>query len=53
VILPAGADGPVYRNLFTGELIETTDTREGRRALPLAAVFASFPVAMLELMKSR
>jgi (1->4)-alpha-D-glucan 1-alpha-D-glucosylmutase len=48
IVLPTGANGRVYRNLFTGAIIETTDTRQGHRGLPLAAVFAGFPVAMLE-----
>jgi (1->4)-alpha-D-glucan 1-alpha-D-glucosylmutase len=47
VILAAGNAGQVYRNAFTGEIVETTE-REGRRILPLAAVFSSIPVAMLE-----
>jgi (1->4)-alpha-D-glucan 1-alpha-D-glucosylmutase len=47
VLLPAGDEGRVYRNLFTGEIVETIE-REGRRTLPLAAVFSSFPVTMLE-----
>ena len=47
VILAAGNEGRVYRNAFTGEIVETTE-REGRRTLPLAAVFSSIPVAMLE-----
>jgi (1->4)-alpha-D-glucan 1-alpha-D-glucosylmutase len=47
VLLPAGDEGRVYRNLFTGEIVETIE-REGRRTLPLAAVFSIFPVTMLE-----
>jgi (1->4)-alpha-D-glucan 1-alpha-D-glucosylmutase len=47
VMLPAEADGRVYRNLFTGEIVETPE-REAHRALPLAAAFSGFPVAMLE-----
>ena len=46
VLLLAGDGDRVYRNLFTGEIVETTE-REGRRTLPLAAVFSRFPV-MLE-----
>jgi (1->4)-alpha-D-glucan 1-alpha-D-glucosylmutase len=45
VILPAG--GGVYRNLFTGEIVEAVERGE-RLLLPLAAAFSSFPVAMLE-----
>jgi (1->4)-alpha-D-glucan 1-alpha-D-glucosylmutase len=46
LMLPGGVQGAVYRNLFTGEIVETVE-RDGRRALPLAAAFACFPVAML------
>ena len=52
VILPTAGQGRAYRNLFTGELLEIGETGEGRRALPLAAVFAGFPVAMLERVSS-
>jgi hypothetical protein len=38
----------VYRDLFTGETIQITDKRGGRSVLPLADLFAGFPVAMLE-----
>jgi (1->4)-alpha-D-glucan 1-alpha-D-glucosylmutase len=48
LILPAGADGLVYRDLFTGETVQVTDKRGGRSVLPLAALFAAFPVVMLE-----
>ncbi|HSB40920.1 MAG TPA: malto-oligosyltrehalose synthase [Methylomirabilota bacterium] len=47
VLLPSDGRPTTYRDLFTGSLVETRD-REGRRALPLADVFAAFPVAMLE-----
>jgi (1->4)-alpha-D-glucan 1-alpha-D-glucosylmutase len=47
VVLPAGEKGRVYRNVFTGEIVETTE-REGHRILPLAAVFSIVPVAVLE-----
>ena len=50
-ILPSGSDSRTYRNVFTGEIVETTE-REGRRTLPLAAVFSSIPVAMLERAES-
>jgi (1->4)-alpha-D-glucan 1-alpha-D-glucosylmutase len=36
-----------YRNIFTGETVETTPW-ERKAGLPLEAVFASFPVALLE-----
>src|SRR2546422_11677945 len=47
VLLLAGDGGRVYPNRFTGEIVETS-VREGRRTLPLAAVFSRFPVTMLE-----
>jgi len=50
VILP-GAATRVYRNLFTAETIESGDTPEGHRTLPLAAVFSRFPVAILKRAK--
>jgi (1->4)-alpha-D-glucan 1-alpha-D-glucosylmutase len=46
LILPAGAGSGVYRNLFTGDIVEPVE-REGRSRLPVAAVLARFPVAML------
>ncbi|MFQ5830642.1 MAG: malto-oligosyltrehalose synthase, partial [Candidatus Methylomirabilia bacterium] len=45
--LPKEAPGRRYRNLFTGETVEAVE-REGSPALPLEAIFASFPVALLE-----
>jgi (1->4)-alpha-D-glucan 1-alpha-D-glucosylmutase len=50
VILP-GAATRMYRNLFTAETIESGDTPEGHRTLPLAALFSHFPVAILERAK--
>ena len=50
LILPAGVEGRVYRNLFTGETVGTVE-REGRLALPAATVFSILPVAMLERVK--
>jgi len=47
VALPEDAPGHRYRNLFTGEVVEVAE-RAGRAALALAAVLASFPVALLE-----
>jgi (1->4)-alpha-D-glucan 1-alpha-D-glucosylmutase len=35
-----------FRNVFTGELVEPVE-RHGYKALPLAGVFANFPVALL------
>jgi (1->4)-alpha-D-glucan 1-alpha-D-glucosylmutase len=45
--LQPGSAGRVYRNLFTGETVESRE-RDGRPALELARVFASLPVAILE-----
>ena len=42
--LPEG--GRRWRNVFTGEVLERAE-RDGRACLPLAAVFANFPVALL------
>ena len=47
VILPPGGGRTGYRNLLTGEVVAIRD-RDGRRILPLATLFAAFPVAMLE-----
>lgn len=44
--LPADAAGSRFRNVLTGELVEGTE-REGQPALPVEAVFTSFPVALL------
>jgi (1->4)-alpha-D-glucan 1-alpha-D-glucosylmutase len=46
VALPESLRGRSYRHLFTGETVAVV-TSEGRPALPLAAVFGTFPVAML------
>jgi (1->4)-alpha-D-glucan 1-alpha-D-glucosylmutase len=46
LLLPADQPGQVYQNLFTGERL-TGETSEGKVALPLAKVLASFPVALL------
>jgi (1->4)-alpha-D-glucan 1-alpha-D-glucosylmutase len=45
--VPGAGDGAAYRNVFTGETVRAVDG-EGGTALPLAEVFASFPVALLE-----
>lgn len=39
--------GAQYRNIFTGEVI-TVERNEGASLLPLARLFANFPVALLE-----
>ena len=51
LIVP-GPAGRRYRDIFTDETIETVE-RDGAVALPLAQVFASFPVAVLELTSDR
>jgi (1->4)-alpha-D-glucan 1-alpha-D-glucosylmutase len=51
VALPPGEGERVYRNVFTGEIVEATDTREGHRVLALSAVFSSFPAALLVSVK--
>lgn len=45
--LPQDAPGGHYRNLFTEEVLEVVE-RQGQRGLALDAVFANFPVALLE-----
>jgi (1->4)-alpha-D-glucan 1-alpha-D-glucosylmutase len=47
ITLPADAAGRRYRNVFTGETVEAVE-REGRPMLAAEAIFASFPVALLE-----
>jgi (1->4)-alpha-D-glucan 1-alpha-D-glucosylmutase len=47
VVLPPGGGPAAYRHLLTGEVVESRE-HEGQRTLPLAGVFRSFPVAMLE-----
>jgi maltooligosyltrehalose synthase len=46
--VPDGQAGQTYRNVFTGE---TVAALEGEQSvvLPLREIFASFPVALLEL----
>ena len=44
--LPAWASR-AYRNVLTGERVEVA-TREGRPVLPLEAVLATFPLALLD-----
>jgi (1->4)-alpha-D-glucan 1-alpha-D-glucosylmutase len=45
--VPGHAAGQAYRNLFTDEILRTV-AGDGATELPLADVFASFPVALLE-----
>jgi (1->4)-alpha-D-glucan 1-alpha-D-glucosylmutase len=47
LILTNGARARYYRNIFTGEIIEAVE-RDDVIGLPLAEVFANFPVALLE-----
>ena len=51
VVLPPGGGGRVYRHLFTGEIVEATDTRDGHHRLRVSTVFSSFPVALLVCVK--
>jgi (1->4)-alpha-D-glucan 1-alpha-D-glucosylmutase len=46
--LPEDWPGHRYRNVLTAEVVPVS-THEGRPALPVEAVLASFPVALLEL----
>jgi (1->4)-alpha-D-glucan 1-alpha-D-glucosylmutase len=46
LVLPEGGAGR-YRNVITGELLESVEC-SGKAGLPLALVFASAPVALLE-----
>jgi (1->4)-alpha-D-glucan 1-alpha-D-glucosylmutase len=47
--LPLSSEGaaPAYRNRLTGRVL-VTESRDGEPGLPLAAVLAEFPVALLE-----
>jgi (1->4)-alpha-D-glucan 1-alpha-D-glucosylmutase len=45
LFLPGGEPGRRWQNVFTGEVL-TAASREGQAALPLAEVFAHFPVAL-------
>jgi (1->4)-alpha-D-glucan 1-alpha-D-glucosylmutase len=47
LILPHGCHARQYLNIFTDEIIDT-DPKAKRSSLPLARVFAVFPVAALE-----
>jgi (1->4)-alpha-D-glucan 1-alpha-D-glucosylmutase len=47
--LPSAQSGSRYRNLFTHECLEPKPTRQGHPPqLPLARIFRTFPVALLE-----
>jgi hypothetical protein len=45
--VPDERAAPAYRNVLTGEQVAIT-ARDGRPGLALDAVFAIFPVALLE-----
>jgi (1->4)-alpha-D-glucan 1-alpha-D-glucosylmutase len=47
LLLPEEISGKTFRNIFTGETLQQTETNR-ERALPLCQVFSNFPVAMLE-----
>ena len=47
LVLPEEIVGNHFRNLFTGETIDRVE-QSGKGGIPLAEVFAHFPVAMLE-----
>jgi (1->4)-alpha-D-glucan 1-alpha-D-glucosylmutase len=47
LIVPEEA-GTEYRNLFTGEVLTAAFQAKGKNGMPLADVFANFPVALLE-----
>ncbi|MCI0623541.1 MAG: malto-oligosyltrehalose synthase [Acidobacteria bacterium] len=47
LVLPGDVTGRGFRNLLTGEKV-LADSRDSKPALPLAAVFQFFPVALLE-----
>ena len=47
LVLPGDITDRVFRNVLTGERVRA-DSQDGKPTLPLAAVFQSFPVALLE-----
>jgi (1->4)-alpha-D-glucan 1-alpha-D-glucosylmutase len=47
IVLPPEAEGGRYRNVFTGEILES-ERQEGGERLYLGEVLADFPVALLE-----
>jgi maltooligosyltrehalose synthase len=46
LVLPGVPSGRRWQNIFTGEYVDAVE-REGQTILPLAKVFANFPVALL------
>ena len=52
LVLPGAVAGQRYRNIFTDEIVDAVE-RQGEVGLPLARVFASFPVALLERLGER
>jgi (1->4)-alpha-D-glucan 1-alpha-D-glucosylmutase len=46
LVLPGVRPAQRLRNIFTGEILETRE-QDGQTILPLAEVFAHFPVALL------
>ena len=51
VVIPDEMTGGEFFNIFTGETVRE-DAREGEKVLPLDAVLANFPVALLERKES-
>jgi (1->4)-alpha-D-glucan 1-alpha-D-glucosylmutase len=51
VVIPDKISGGELFNIFTGETVRG-DAREGKKVLPLDAVLANFPVALLEKKES-
>jgi (1->4)-alpha-D-glucan 1-alpha-D-glucosylmutase len=49
LVLPGDVADQSYRNVLTGETVASTPQSEGVHGLPLARIFATFPVALLEL----
>jgi (1->4)-alpha-D-glucan 1-alpha-D-glucosylmutase len=47
LVLSAGEEGSKFRNVFTNEILSSV-TQGGMTRLPLADVFSSFPVALME-----
>lgn len=48
LLLPSNVGGQSFRNVLTGEAIASEPHPDGGYALPLARVFAAFPMALLE-----
>ncbi|HME45667.1 MAG TPA: malto-oligosyltrehalose synthase [Syntrophorhabdales bacterium] len=47
VVIPDEISGGAYRNIFTDEVLTAVE-QNGTKRLPLGAIFARFPVALLE-----